>query len=137
MKPLSKHQLEVLAAMAAIIERSGVRYVSFEQVGYVVASGSGGTIPQATIDVLEERGLISPQTDDLPREVRQLLLCGCHAHRWRLTVYGEEEVARRKVVWDEESLKRLDWGAKAMASYARLGLGETEDDEPEGGSYGE
>jgi hypothetical protein len=109
---LSAYQKKVLCAIRAL---HGLwhDYVTSEAIAWVVSPHSG--IRGVTLQLLEELGLICCQADDLPFEVKQLLMCGCHQSRYRLTEAAAELIDGWKYVIDEATEERIESSGRLLA----------------------
>jgi hypothetical protein len=115
---LSPTQKKALCAMQALHAR-GRDYVTSESIAWVINPYGG--LRQATIQRLEELGLLVCQADDLPYEVKLHLMCGCARHHWRLSDVGIELAERYKFVIDQETEERLESSARMLERMCERG----------------
>ena len=114
MPKLSPTQKLAVCAMKALHDR-GHNYFDVESIGWVISPYGG--VRNATIDRLEELGLIVRQQDDLPYDVKVHLLCSCAKHRWRLSDAGVELADGIKFVIDDETEERLESSSRILERY--------------------
>jgi hypothetical protein len=127
-----KRSLVVALELERRLKRYRLRYWDWANIGDVVNGTYRGSIRRATVAVLHEAGFVSRQGDDLPREVREQLLCNDHWHFWRLTIYGVEEAKRHHYSPSERDQKILADCVHFLRLRRQWSIGDDDDDDDEG-----